>query len=321
MLFGEFLVAGEGMRSLTGTIFGIYILYFITFMFIVSWTLLNFFLAIVVDAFVIVKEDISSADIHSNFFVDLLDACKTPLFFSKRKWPDHRALQAALWKVQRHKKDGARMTSKENNTESHETGDDSHEPVLFWRDVRDMFTSSTVLGQRDGAVNFVCYYGAKCNAVVRVKNASAAKEVREADAIDQVLGGVNDLANKAKAMADKVGITDLSDKVGVTDLAIKAKSGIISVANKVGLSSDDVDPLALEDKETNAPDEIELTDKEQALFVAGMKSLSKLVIKMEPLPESGSENEWAVMLSSLSVAVCRDLQYCAVFKEDDELSV
>jgi hypothetical protein len=113
------------------------------------------------------------------------------------------------------------------------------------------------------------------------------------------------------------------------------KSGIISVANKVGLSSDDVDPLALEEntgtalemelqkreKQLDAPDEIELTDKEQALFVAGMKSLSKLVIKMEPLPESGSENEWAVMLSSLSVAVCRDLQYCAVFKEDDELSV
>merc|ERR1719359_1207753 len=35
ILFGEYLVAGEGMKSLTGTIFGIYILYFITFMFIV----------------------------------------------------------------------------------------------------------------------------------------------------------------------------------------------------------------------------------------------------------------------------------------------
>ena len=48
-------------------------------------------MAIVVDAFVIVKEDLSGADIHNNFFLDVFDAIKTPGYLSKQKWPDQEA--------------------------------------------------------------------------------------------------------------------------------------------------------------------------------------------------------------------------------------
>merc|ERR1719453_1212203 len=127
ILFGEYLVAGAGMKNLYGPMFGIYVLYFITFMFVVSWTLLNFFLAIVVDAFVIVKEEISGASIHRNFFCDIIDCIKTPFFFSKKRWPDSKALLVALTKHQRFNKDGTRKTAKENSAEEAETGDDSSE--------------------------------------------------------------------------------------------------------------------------------------------------------------------------------------------------
>lgn len=70
MLFGEFIYA-EGVEMLSGTSLAMYWLYAISFMLIVFFTLLNFFLAIIVDAFVEVKEACGQLQCTKSFFSDL----------------------------------------------------------------------------------------------------------------------------------------------------------------------------------------------------------------------------------------------------------
>lgn len=286
ILFGEYLVAGEGMRNLYGPMFGIYVLYFITFMFVVSWTLLNFFLAIVVDAFVIVKEDISGASIHRNFFCDVMDCVWTPMLLRKKHWGDSKSLLQALEKFQQYKKDGTRKTNKEISAELAESGDDSTEPIIYWRDIRDSFQLPSTLSSRAGAIELVCYYGDKCNAMIRVGDTSK-----------NIQCGVD--VSKTPKEASTPGSPPSS--------LPKVPDGKVEEGK--------------EDEATRASEEIELTDKEQALFLAGMKSLSKVALKLEPYPLSSSEAEWDAMIANIGVQVCRELQHCAVFKEDDELSV
>lgn len=277
ILFGEYLVAGEGMKNLYGPMFGIYVLYFITFMFVVSWTLLNFFLAIVVDAFVIVKEEISGASVHRNFFVDVYDCMYTPMLFKKHHWPAAKTVLKALEQHQRFNKDGSRKTFKENSADL-DSGDADVEPILYWRDIRDSFEKSSALGNKAGAIDFVCYYGDKCNAMIRVGDT----------------GTKEPASPKAAPSMDKAVLPKIPD-------------GQVEERK--------------EDEETKASEEIELTDKEQALFLAGMKALSKVAMKLEPYPLSSSEAEWDAMIANIGVQVCRELQHCSVFKEDDELSV
>jgi hypothetical protein len=283
ILFGEYLVAGEGMKNLYGPMFGIYVLYFITFMFVVSWTLLNFFLAIVVDAFVIVKEEISGANIHRNFFLDVYDCMVTPLQLKKNHWPDSKTLLKALDQFQRHNKDGSRKTFMENSKDV-EDGTVDSEPIIYWRDIRNAFENGA-LGSKKGAIEFVCYYGEKCNAIIRVNGDLAGTKPPSA-------------GTEAKAEATK-------------DSDVKSLPKI----------PDKVEEIERADQDTKASEEIELSDKEQALFLAGMKALTQVAMKLEPYPLSSSEAEWDAMIANIGVQVCRELQHCSVFKEDDELSV
>eukprot|EP00931_Biecheleriopsis_adriatica_P027109 TRINITY_DN16357_c0_g1_i4.p1 TRINITY_DN16357_c0_g1~~TRINITY_DN16357_c0_g1_i4.p1 ORF type:complete len:854 (+),score=141.78 TRINITY_DN16357_c0_g1_i4:42-2603(+) len=74
MLFGEFIYV-DGAEGLLGGLLILYWLYAVTFMIVVFFTLLNFFLAIIVDAFVDVKSD-NERLIATRGFVD--DICHLP---------------------------------------------------------------------------------------------------------------------------------------------------------------------------------------------------------------------------------------------------
>merc|ERR1719159_1256466 len=70
MLFGEYIYA-EGAENLNDTLSKMYWVYALTFMIVVFFTLLNFFLAIVVDAFVDVKSANESLKATNGFFLDV----------------------------------------------------------------------------------------------------------------------------------------------------------------------------------------------------------------------------------------------------------
>ncbi|CAE7708978.1 pkd2, partial [Symbiodinium pilosum] len=70
MLFGEFIFV-DGAENLSGLSLAMYWLYAASFMLIVFFTLLNFFLAIVVDAFVAVKDEYDKLFCTYNFCYDL----------------------------------------------------------------------------------------------------------------------------------------------------------------------------------------------------------------------------------------------------------
>lgn len=284
ILFGEYLVAGEGMKNLSGRVFGIYVLYFITFMFIVSWTLLNFFLAIVVDAFVIVKEEIGGAGVHKNFFVDVVDAFMVFFHYRTHRWPSYKKLKTALDKVQRYHKDGTRKTAKENSIEEEETADPSCEPLLFWRDIRGMFEHDqhAVLGTREGAISFICYYGAKCNSIIRVNTDSGTSVQRSASSVSE--------AESSKTTANAASSTSKTTENGASS-ALKLPPVPDSSASP---PPDD--------------DEIKLTKKESILFEASMKGLVKAALKYDTIPDGSDEAMFDAMIANCGVSIVRELQ-------------
>mmetsp|Transcript_17844 Transcript_17844/g.32328 ORF Transcript_17844/g.32328 Transcript_17844/m.32328 type:complete len:794 (-) Transcript_17844:100-2481(-) len=91
MIYGEFIYA-SGADDLHGLYVVMYWLYASTFMLVIFFTLLNFFLAILVDAFGDVKasEDVLTA--ARGFLTDILSLVWTCAVASKHKWPKRRVL-------------------------------------------------------------------------------------------------------------------------------------------------------------------------------------------------------------------------------------
>eukprot|EP00401_Gymnodinium_catenatum_P013702 CAMPEP_0117606730 /NCGR_PEP_ID=MMETSP0784-20121206/79859_1 /TAXON_ID=39447 /ORGANISM="" /LENGTH=499 /DNA_ID=CAMNT_0005409813 /DNA_START=135 /DNA_END=1634 /DNA_ORIENTATION=+ len=86
MIYGEFIYA-DGASELRGVMVVMYWLYAFTFMIIVFFTLLNFFLAIIVDAFIEVKGDNQElATVHS-FPTDLFFVLRTRFLGMYHGWP------------------------------------------------------------------------------------------------------------------------------------------------------------------------------------------------------------------------------------------
>ena len=98
MLFGEFIYA-EGVEALSGSALVMYWLYAISFMLIVFFTLLNFFLAIIVDAFVDVKNDCGTLRITQSFFRDLWTMLPSSYFQRKYKLPARKKMVKYLSEV------------------------------------------------------------------------------------------------------------------------------------------------------------------------------------------------------------------------------
>ncbi|CAL1160030.1 unnamed protein product [Cladocopium goreaui] len=91
MLFGEFIYA-DGVEVLSGTALVMYWLYAVSFMLIVFFTLLNFFLAIIVDAFVEVKDNCSQLRCTQSFFEDLCSMAGTLYLQRRYKLPASKRL-------------------------------------------------------------------------------------------------------------------------------------------------------------------------------------------------------------------------------------
>eukprot|EP00435_Cladocopium_sp_Y103_P028877 s896_g7.t1 len=91
MLFGEFIYA-DGVEVLSGTALVMYWLYAVSFMLIVFFTLLNFFLAIIVDAFVDVKNSTGELRVTQSFFSDLCLMPWSAYLHRKYKLPPRKKL-------------------------------------------------------------------------------------------------------------------------------------------------------------------------------------------------------------------------------------
>jgi len=91
MTFGEFIYAG-GAEDLHGVMMLMYWVYAFTFMIIAFFTLLNFFLAIVIGAFTEVKGDNDKRVGVGGFFTDLFASVHSQFFGWKHGWPSHKRL-------------------------------------------------------------------------------------------------------------------------------------------------------------------------------------------------------------------------------------
>lgn len=91
MIFGDFLTVEEAANRLSPTQYFLYWVYAGTFLLVTFFILLNFFLAIVVDAFVAVKEDISEKKFGNSFSSDLTDMLTNFYYYrinqKTRSWP------------------------------------------------------------------------------------------------------------------------------------------------------------------------------------------------------------------------------------------
>jgi len=92
MFIGEFIQAG-GVDELDGMMMAMYWIYAGTFLLLVWLTLLNFFLAIIVDAFVVVKEEFSKNVVVGNFLPDVCGMLWTEILWRKWKWPSKNDLE------------------------------------------------------------------------------------------------------------------------------------------------------------------------------------------------------------------------------------
>jgi hypothetical protein len=90
------IVTGEiwtdGAENLNDTMTAMYWLYACTLVLVMTWTLLNFFLAIVVDAFADVKEENVKLETVQSFPTDCFDVIWTYYLTVKNKWPARRLL-------------------------------------------------------------------------------------------------------------------------------------------------------------------------------------------------------------------------------------
>jgi len=86
MLFGEFIFVDSAIE-LDGIMVVMYWLYGFTFMIIVYFTLLNFFLAIIVDAFSQVKMDDAANMTEHDFVIDLKDVVCSAIQYRRKNWP------------------------------------------------------------------------------------------------------------------------------------------------------------------------------------------------------------------------------------------
>jgi len=91
MIYGEFIYV-DGAGNLEGTMLFMYWLYAFTFLLVMYFILLNFFLAIVVDAFADVNALHEDSVYINNFFLDCLDTFRVEWYKVRCNWPSHRNL-------------------------------------------------------------------------------------------------------------------------------------------------------------------------------------------------------------------------------------
>mmetsp|Transcript_18300 Transcript_18300/g.57377 ORF Transcript_18300/g.57377 Transcript_18300/m.57377 type:complete len:610 (+) Transcript_18300:378-2207(+) len=91
MLAGEFIQANQA-EALRGQMLAMYWLYAMTFLLVMVWTLMNFFLAIIVDAFVEIRERNSKCSAARDLVTDLVSVWWARVLSWRCGWPKRRAL-------------------------------------------------------------------------------------------------------------------------------------------------------------------------------------------------------------------------------------
>eukprot|EP00403_Amphidinium_massartii_P024999 CAMPEP_0178391464 /NCGR_PEP_ID=MMETSP0689_2-20121128/11178_1 /TAXON_ID=160604 /ORGANISM="Amphidinium massartii, Strain CS-259" /LENGTH=1125 /DNA_ID=CAMNT_0020012011 /DNA_START=11 /DNA_END=3385 /DNA_ORIENTATION=- len=91
MLYGEFLTP-DGLDEIHAEMEIIFYIYALTFLIIVYYLLLNFFLAIVVENFLEIKYEMEEAVVEQSFFEDLYDTFWSMFEYRHHKWPSRTAL-------------------------------------------------------------------------------------------------------------------------------------------------------------------------------------------------------------------------------------
>eukprot|EP00928_Gymnodinium_smaydae_P036224 TRINITY_DN25342_c0_g2_i1.p1 TRINITY_DN25342_c0_g2~~TRINITY_DN25342_c0_g2_i1.p1 ORF type:complete len:747 (-),score=105.00 TRINITY_DN25342_c0_g2_i1:240-2480(-) len=92
MIFGEFIYV-DGASELTSKDLAMYWIYAFTFMIVFFFTLLNFFLAIVVDAFNDVKQAVDDLVVEKSFLADTIQLPCTRLQALRHRWPSFAKLK------------------------------------------------------------------------------------------------------------------------------------------------------------------------------------------------------------------------------------
>merc|ERR1719247_1301228 len=91
MIFGEFIYDEEA-DSLPNDQYMLYWAYAGTFMIIAFFILLNFFLAIVVDNFMVVKEEVAEFNAENDIWLDCWDIVDSFFKYRKYNWPSRTAV-------------------------------------------------------------------------------------------------------------------------------------------------------------------------------------------------------------------------------------
>lgn len=177
MVFGEFIQASN-VDALKGSMMVMYWLYAGTFMLLVIWTLLNFFLAIIVDAFVEVKEENEKNVAARDFLTDIMGVVWAKCVAVRQGWPDREALikffeqHAAAAELRR--ADSANRPSFVKDLEDQKKakeGQEEEEPKMCPPDaIREAFVQFQ--GDRIGA--FLVHYHNRCPSILNAKEATEA---------------------------------------------------------------------------------------------------------------------------------------------------
>mmetsp|Transcript_19642 Transcript_19642/g.45756 ORF Transcript_19642/g.45756 Transcript_19642/m.45756 type:complete len:913 (+) Transcript_19642:146-2884(+) len=172
MIFGEFIYA-DGADELHGIYVVMYWLYAFTFMMIVFFTLLNFFLAIIVDAFADVKSSNEALTTVHGFITDLISLFWTISVSYKRRWPANRALLEFFQGMQ-----GEGPPSKlEVLINGPPAKDDSRgQNTCLPEDLMQAFPEAFTSRKRVAV--FVAHYTSKCEDIICSRNEEAQERMR-----------------------------------------------------------------------------------------------------------------------------------------------
>eukprot|EP00418_Pyrodinium_bahamense_P100029 CAMPEP_0179024992 /NCGR_PEP_ID=MMETSP0796-20121207/7743_1 /TAXON_ID=73915 /ORGANISM="Pyrodinium bahamense, Strain pbaha01" /LENGTH=228 /DNA_ID=CAMNT_0020720975 /DNA_START=1 /DNA_END=684 /DNA_ORIENTATION=+ len=173
MMFGEFIQASK-VDELSGSMIVMYWLYAVTFMLIVIWILLNFFLAIVVDAFVEVKGDNQSNVIVRDFISDLFGVMWTCCVRTRRNWPKRQALLDFFQNVvdSLDNPDSGNMPKWLGDLETGEDGEKKTPTPTC--SVSDLGTHFEGMSEEDVS-SFIYYYFRKSPSILRKKSAHSCR--------------------------------------------------------------------------------------------------------------------------------------------------
>jgi len=130
MLFGEFIYA-SGAENLHASDMILYWLYAFTFMLLMFFTLLNFFLAIIVDAFVAVKEEIGELVAVRGFVTDCLLTLRGTFHIKSQWWMPRRDVIAFCEEVIARGKEGDGPKGQKSKVLSEEDDDEEQKKPTF----------------------------------------------------------------------------------------------------------------------------------------------------------------------------------------------